>query len=369
MARGVEFGQPAVISAIDVISRANIIDISACKSLGLFGVKDGSISLEMIVPWLLGHAKANGIRKSLVALERFFALDNVRAKRMVSIWGVRPKAPISLNDHTVLTDPKLLPISEKRDEILHISPWKQVQSAPHFPPICTAVISCDIEIPIVINGHINAEPEHYVSPYYLAQFLTLFSDRNVTILADWIELPIGVPLFGGIQQSSTFFYDGSCVFDIEAADADLSSLDFLVMNWLSSDQPLRQVVDLALRRLNSSKMSGEVSAAFIDLAIALEALVLESGDRDNITSKLATRLARYLGSDLTERRGIYKRVKQFYETRSKYVHGRVMDADPTGRREAKEAESLSLMQIYCNNLIKRVVRNQKLPNWEDVILA
>jgi hypothetical protein len=60
----------------------------------------------------------------------------------------------------------------------------------------------------------------------------------------------------------------------------------------------------------------------IDLCIAMESLFLQ--DEDGLSFRLALRAANLLGVDAAERAAIFKKVKDYYDVRSKVVHGDVL---------------------------------------------
>lgn len=59
---------------------------------------------------------------------------------------------------------------------------------------------------------------------------------------------------------------------------------------------------------------------WIDLSIAMEAVLLQQGDQE-LSFRLALRAANLLGTDDDERIRIFKQVKESYDLRSKIVHG------------------------------------------------
>lgn len=60
----------------------------------------------------------------------------------------------------------------------------------------------------------------------------------------------------------------------------------------------------------------------LDIFACLEALLLEKADE--LTLRLATRMANLLGADADERRKLSSEVKNFCNVRSKIVHGKIL---------------------------------------------
>jgi hypothetical protein len=86
---------------------------------------------------------------------------------------------------------------------------------------------------------------------------------------------------------------------------------------------------------------------------ALEALLTKKEENEGLTYRLALRIANLLGSDANSRKDIFKQVKDFYNLRSKIVHGVTLDTKLRGRlnaldslREMVRRVILSAMALY-----------------------
>ncbi len=76
---------------------------------------------------------------------------------------------------------------------------------------------------------------------------------------------------------------------------------------------------IALHRFGTALREALPADAIIDFVTALEALLLR--DDKELSYKLALRGARYVASDATERRQVFRDLRDLYNTRSGLLHG------------------------------------------------
>lgn len=79
---------------------------------------------------------------------------------------------------------------------------------------------------------------------------------------------------------------------------------------------------LARDHFNASFAEKGPGSQILDIFACLEALLLENADE--LTFRLATRMANLLGAEADERRRLSSEVKDFYRVRSKVVHGEIL---------------------------------------------
>ena len=106
----------------------------------------------------------------------------------------------------------------------------------------------------------------------------------------------------------------------------------------------------------------------IDLAIALESLYLpESGGE--LSYRLRNRGARFLGTDLAERKALAVQLTAFYKARSKAVHtGKIPDTHKVGGQRVKTIEFIGMTQKLCLRSIRQVL-DGGFPDWETLELG
>ena len=105
---------------------------------------------------------------------------------------------------------------------------------------------------------------------------------------------------------------------------------------------------------------------FIDLRIALEALLLPDGPDRQLSFSLATRGAWWLGEDAAERKKISKTLRDAYSAASSAVHKG--EAKKRGCDTAGLAALLADAQMRCRDGILRVLREGSVEDWTRIIL-
>ncbi|HET7788929.1 MAG TPA: hypothetical protein VFL36_23345 [Myxococcales bacterium] len=105
-----------------------------------------------------------------------------------------------------------------------------------------------------------------------------------------------------------------------------------------------------------SHASKNQTTAFLQLCIALEAVLGDDADTERLTKSLADRCAYLLGGTRSVREDIRKRFRTLYEHRSKLVHGRSM------RLPKAAVESLQWGRSALNQVLRREVQNYLQPS-------
>src|SRR5207249_4218893 len=80
-------------------------------------------------------------------------------------------------------------------------------------------------------------------------------------------------------------------------------------------------LNLAIGRFNFAYDRFQLEDKLIDYMVAFEALFLKKEESSEITHRMSTRVAKLLGKSFDEKRRIQKEIKDFYDKRSRVVHG------------------------------------------------
>lgn len=121
----------------------------------------------------------------------------------------------------------------------------------------------------------------------------------------------------------------------------------------------RARIDVAIMRLATSMMK-EPSDAIIDLAIALEAVLSDKNNKDELTYRLRLRAAQFLETDLARKHQVKAFVTKLYNARSAIVHGGIPKSEDYALRSDGEN--------FVMRLLKALVDHGAIPNWHDVEL-
>ena len=120
---------------------------------------------------------------------------------------------------------------------------------------------------------------------------------------------------------------------------------------------------IAVTRWARAALPGVVTLdRVVDLRIALESLFLES-DSGELTFRLSTTGARYLGCGVEERRRIRNRLRQFYGFASSTIHGR-----PIGSRRQDDIDLIDSASTLCRDGILKRLGDRSDQGWSDFLL-
>jgi hypothetical protein len=120
---------------------------------------------------------------------------------------------------------------------------------------------------------------------------------------------------------------------------------------------------LALRRLAASSVRRSDEDRLIDAWIAFESLFAPDHTSE-LRFRASLRIARFVGSNRSERTDLFNELKRSYDWRSRIVHGA---GAPTGRR-AKELGSLRDAVELTDEVLRRALRRglEGAPNLEEI---
>ena len=118
-----------------------------------------------------------------------------------------------------------------------------------------------------------------------------------------------------------------------------------------------------LSRWCSSRGNVELSARFIDLRIALEALFLDYRPQQEYRFRIPVSAAWLLGRDGSERKRIWKVIRDAYDLASSAVHTGSVD------RTEDNLKLLSCAHALCRRALLLFLRHGPVPNWPDIFLG
>lgn len=138
--------------------------------------------------------------------------------------------------------------------------------------------------------------------------------------------------FSPFEGARHRFSEGEAVTPSLRASCDLSEeeCDEFLAFWDDHRGQLRdppETMNIALRRYADAFQRREPEDRLIDLVISLEALLLKSGERQELSYRLSQRGALLLADDLEEAQEIRDQLKDAYNERSNVVHGVRDDVD------------------------------------------
>lgn len=192
--------------------------------------------------------------------------------------------------------------------------------------------------------------------------LTLACNHYVDWTMEWFECaeerPFGLAGLGGSR------FHGRSVRSVRTSPLSQDQLDqaLCMVSRLSSVTPNHRL-EIAIDRWVRSKEPGDLLDQFIDLRIALEALFLRTSERAEISYRLATRGAWYLGNDPDERARVYKQLRAAYDEASKVMHAGPKGSNREGWFTLENAQDL------CHRAILQMMEESDEPDWDDLTMG
>ncbi|MDE2879542.1 HEPN domain-containing protein [Candidatus Palauibacter soopunensis] len=128
-----------------------------------------------------------------------------------------------------------------------------------------------------------------------------------------------------------------------------SELSDLAAAYLRRSEQTQRVLDLALRWFRESLTRTEVEDTVMSQSIALETLFGEPGKHHDIGKRLRSRGSWYYADSLKERHKTRKLLEEFYQLRSRIVHGgAVANPDPSLMQEVSSVLRSSIKSMIAN---------------------
>ena len=302
---GLARADPAALDLLHLLRLEPELKIFDLKFVHVLPIGPQSSDLWHLAAWLVARAPSVGSRQALGDLARYLRATVIPYQIVIVVSGLSPD-----DSYNIGRDISFIPWERLRitSQKLSIHERFVIGGFPfHFPS--GALIQTQKSRKLVIsNIEFSKDPAKYGMQrggqlYDCLLCLALVEPSAPQVLASWAETPDWVPLIGGgmtltqpegISRQQQFSSDGH------------KEARRLFRKFGSGSASLQARLRLVIPRLiRATRHLNPVDTA-IDLGIALEALYLSDmdGDRGELSYRLRTRAARFLGRTRTERKKI-----------------------------------------------------------------
>jgi hypothetical protein len=284
-----------------------------------FGTKQLTLFPDHQVHNLLRFAAEQGAEGAVAWLHRVVAIEKADLRFVAEVHGLETH-----QQHTLRNGVRLMPLVELPSSAYARTVIAQYQAVPGetrhflaFPPVGATFIVRKVpalEQSARTYGH--PIPKNMVNTI---KAFTLNDGAAPVLGTSWIEFVNPDPAraeFGRTWSPASF---ESEQWGIPPTRITADSLQW-VDQYLQLQPAVKNSCDIAIERLNLARRRQSPGDKAIEGAICLEAL-LGDGSAQELTYKLRLRSALLLTPDLDLRREISKSVNEFYNLRSKTVHG------------------------------------------------
>ena len=127
------------------------------------------------------------------------------------------------------------------------------------------------------------------------------------------------------------------------------------------------ILDLGIERWHKSKGAATTEEQLVELRMAMESVLLADGKgaTGEKRHRLAIRGAWLLGETFDQRKSYFRSLRDAYDLASTVLHAESLET----RDSEKHARVISEAQDACRAAILRIAKDQKRPDWTDIILG
>ena len=217
-------------------------------------------------------------------------------------------------------------------------------------------------------------PNFDVDKFYYA--LSLIANYAVKPLFQWQYIgedelfKVGDWWYTKLMRPRIMLDPGSGIHVINETDIDKAKYLYELLTNPSSN--IGEKLQIPIGRWIKSKTSQTLEDTVIDLGIALEALYLSDGTREQISLQFRLRASWFLGKDKEHRKRLIDEFKAIYDLRSRAVHSGMIPKKVKirkGEDPTTTSEFIAKAQDLCRESILKILEDGEFPDWNDLILG
>lgn len=311
---------------------------------------------DNLIGWLIDRSNKTNSLTAVQDLKRYFSLPATRGRLVVAIANLRVDAPLTLARKIMLVPLEAVPAATQR----HFG-------RPAGPPALSALVRRFRGIPKTWKGDAPELDRSARDFEDAAQALTLVGPSAPAIVGYWSELDENIPFSTGsfsegaypIHEVSLASYSPMHIAGVRLRE----QAQLVVAFSLSMPERNRQRLRTSLDRLSLSGRRGRTADRYVDLAVAVEALLSHKDDPiTEIGYRLRVRAARFLGGTTEKRHATAEAIKEIYNNRSKILH----TGESPKARKLEEVESMRRALRQHRELVVELITcalENGLPDW------
>ena len=219
-------------------------------------------------------------------------------------------------------------------------------------------------------------PNFDVDKFYYA--LSIIANYAVKPLFQWQYIgedelyKVGDLLYRKLMRSRIMLDHGSGIHVINETDIAKAKCLYELLTNPSSN--IGEKLQISINRWIKSKTSQTAVNKIIDLGIALEALFLSEGTKEQLTFQFRLRASWYLGKDKEHRKRLMDEFKAIYDWRSTVVHTGKLPKKGSGKKKKpytpeEVREFIRNAQDLCRDSILKILEDGEFPDWNNLILG
>jgi hypothetical protein len=206
-------------------------------------------------------------------------------------------------------------------------------------------------------------------------WLCLIGDTRPIVVVSWFNVADWVP-FARHSINCLTPYVPDILFKTwihkvpEFTETDIVKVQELHRKFEAIKKTDKEKLRIPLARLNQALWHSKQVDKAIDLGIALEALLISEGTKEQLSLTFGLRGAWLLGDTSDSRVKLFEEFKNIYDIRSRAVHrGIVKPIEKLNNKDIVVGELLDRGFDYCRRVIYKIICDGKFPEWESLVLG
>lgn len=327
--------------------------------------------VKKLAMWYLWCANEYGMQTTKEFLDSFLDSESIPVARVLWVLGMRVANSVAIKGEYIIRPIHDMPDSSQKERFMQ-------NAFPMFPvkspaPKCAITKACQVK-----------KVAHIPNPSFYEQEARKFGeiDRRLEEIAWLLNALDGVccaPFvmssliepnvpFGPFGASGTAgrMLDMVGVADTELPDSSGGTINDLLDDYDKLNLQERSRIQRILTRLSQAKRGLQIEDKILDLAIAMEMLLLQD-NREQLALAFRLRGSRILGSSPEERKEIYDRLKEVYTYRSEVAHSGVLCKDSPAEKN-KISSRFPTYQSLAERIVRKIIKDGK-PDWDRLVIG
>ena len=382
-----------------------IVESGFADGSQIFCLRGGISQQHHILDRLLHIALVRGVEEAVLAFDRSCCPEGVHGffQQVSLVDGMRIETEIQIFEGAKLVPLPSLNTTRTTDEVLRYLPGFPFNafvdqadsffgktlliieqpgfSIFHEPPQQIFKQGTQVsDLPFQVEEHDvkfrnRKEINAFIKSFF--QVLSLVCNSSVYIhhLGWFLAADKSVQGRGGAIRTRDPFWERRPFVDstkVEQTEIDKAKRYYKILDTPNSS--IAERLQIPISRWIKSKTEDNPVDKMIDLGIALEALYLSEGTKEQLTLQFRLRAAWHLAKDKEQRKALMKEFKAIYDWRSTVVHTGTLPKKGSGKKkkpytQEEVREFITRAQDLCRDSIMKILEDGKFPDWNNLILG
>jgi hypothetical protein len=333
---------------------------------------------QFAAPMLIREAhRRHSAKASIAWLQKVLGTEQAEGIAVETFWGLRPTEPTTLIDNVQLMPFNSLPVSRQK-EALSKTYWNP-SPAVATPTFLWDAPTAALVRPAVIRPYLR-DADSNPQPNNTADYRALFTDARLCLATcgrraivpgpgwfQYIDPDLEAAVLG---SSSNLSHHELMPFSVESTGpVDTDRAIVLLDQFIVLDSGQKIKARIAMQRLSQAYLRRSPADKALELAIALEAMLVDSPGEH--TFKIGLRAALLTSSNLDARRRNRAIIQAMYKVRSSLMHsGQASDiCRVSGYGDMQTAQVITEASAITAGVIEKIVGFGATPDWSAIELS